>query len=451
MSEITTTECPLREKLERYLLFAWLVQPLTPSSIPTMKWASAISTQFSLEAAVAEVVQQAQRSLAAPADLALVFISSTFASEYPRLLPLLQSQLSVPHLIGCGGGGIIGINAQGKPEEVEGEPALTLMLGHLPGVEIETFQIEAEDLPDLDSSPDDWVELIGVEPADHPQFIVLADSFSSKINDLLRGLDYAYPGSVKIGGLTSGNSFSGCGLFCDDELYREGTIGVALTGSIIVETIVAQGCRPIGQPYRIAESDKNVLLQVEEQDDCDSTGTGRLSHPPALQTPLEALQELIQDLSEDDRMLAQDSLFVGIVRDEFKQSLEQGDFLIRNLIGVDPRIGAIAIGDRVRPGQRIQFHLRDADTSAEDLEMLLQRYCKSLSPQDSSPTGAVLFSCLGRGVGLYGESNFDSQLFSEYLEQIPLGGFFCYGEIGPVGSETFLHGYTSAFGIFRPA
>jgi small ligand-binding sensory domain FIST len=414
-----------------------------------MKWASAISTQFSLEAAVNEVVQLAQRSLAAPADLGLVFISSTFASEYPRLLPLLQQQLAVPNLIGCGGGGIIGLDSAGRPEEVEGEPALTLMLGHLPGVEIQTFDLEAEDLPDLDSSPDDWIDLIGVAPADHPQFIILADSFSSKINDLLQGLDYAYPGSVKLGGLTSGSSFSGCGLFCDGQLYREGTVGVALSGNIKVEAIVAQGCRPIGQPYRIAESDKNVLLKLEQQ--VVSNPAASYSQNPELQTPLEALQELIQDLSEDDRLLAQDSLFVGIVRDEFKQSVEQGDFLIRNLIGVDPRIGAIAIGDRVRPGQRIQFHLRDADTSAEDLEMLLKRYRKSLPPQAASPAGALLFSCLGRGVGLYGEDNFDSELFSRYFHHVPLSGFFCHGEIGPVGSETFLHGYTSVFGIFRPS
>ncbi|MBW4551036.1 MAG: FIST C-terminal domain-containing protein [Aphanocapsa sp. GSE-SYN-MK-11-07L] len=414
-----------------------------------MKWASAISTQFSLEAAVNEVVQLAQRSLAAPADLGLVFISSTFASEYPRLLPLLQQQLAVPNLIGCGGGGIIGLDSAGRPEEVEGEPALTLMLGHLPGVDIQTFDLEAEDLPDLDSSPDDWIDLIGVAPADHPQFILLADSFSSKIKDLLQGLDYAYPGSVKLGGLTSGSSFSGCGLFCDGQLYREGTVGVALSGNITVETIVAQGCRPIGQPYRIAESDKNVLLKLEQQ--VVSNPAASYSQNPELQTPLEALQELIQDLSEDDRLLAQDSLFVGIVRDEFKQSVEQGDFLIRNLIGVDPRIGAIAIGDRVRPGQRIQFHLRDADTSAEDLEMLLKRYRKSLPPQTASPTGALLFSCLGRGVGLYGEDNFDSELFNRYFHHVPLSGFFCHGEIGPVGSETFLHGYTSVFGIFRPS
>jgi small ligand-binding sensory domain FIST len=105
----------------------------------------------------------------------------------------------------------------------------------------------------------------------------------------------------------------------------------------------------------------------------------------------------------------------------------------------------------------MQFHLRDADTSAEDLEMLLKRYLKQLKQQANAkqantappPQGALLFSCLGRGVGLYGETNFDSGLFREYFSQVPLAGFFCQGEIGPIGAETFLHGYTSVFGIFR--
>ncbi|HEY9642461.1 MAG TPA: FIST C-terminal domain-containing protein, partial [Coleofasciculaceae cyanobacterium] len=125
--------------------------------------------------------------------------------------------------------------------------------------------------------------------------------------------------------------------------------------------------------------------------------------------------------------------------------LEQGDFLIRTLIGVDPRTGAIAIGDRVRPGQRIRFHLRDADASADDLEMLLKRY----QPEIAAPVGALIFACMGRGEGLYQEPNFDSQLFSRYFPHVPLSGFFCNGEIGPVGGTTFLHGYTSVFGICR--
>ncbi|MEO8892444.1 MAG: FIST C-terminal domain-containing protein, partial [Coleofasciculaceae cyanobacterium] len=144
----------------------------------------------------------------------------------------------------------------------------------------------------------------------------------------------------------------------------------------------------------------------------------------------------------------QHSLFVGVARDEFKQTLGHGDFLIRNLLGVDQRVGAIAIGGRVRTGQRIQFHLRDARTSQEDLELLLQSY-QAESSKSPAAVGALMFACLGRGEGLYGEADFDSRLFQRYLNNIQLGGFFCNGEIGPVGGGTFLHGYTSVFGICR--
>lgn len=224
-------------------------------------------------------------------------------------------------------------------------------------------------------------------------------------------------------------------------------MGVALSGNIMIETIVAQGCRPIGQPYRVAEAERNVVLQVEEQTvPVEATFN---ADEVELQTPLEALQTLVQDLDEDERELAQHSLSVGIVCNEFKQNLEPGDFLIRNLIGVDPRIGAIAIGDRIRPGQRIQFHLRDAQASADELEELLQHYFQKSPPDQSQPTAALLFDCLGRGERFYGEPDFDSQLFRRYFHNIPVSGFFCNGEIGPIAGTTFLHGYTAAFGIFR--
>ena len=406
-----------------------------------MKWTNALSTRSSLEAAVKEVVEQAQQSLDAPADLGLVFISSAFASEYSRLMPLLQEYLSVPALIGCGGGGIIGMNRQSTTQEIEGEPALSLTLAHLPGVAVRAFHIANEDLPDLDSAPNTWVDLIGVEPADQPQFILLSDPFTSGINDLIEGLDFAYPGASKIGGLASGSGMgSGIGLFSNYRLHRDGTVGLALSGNIIMETIVAQGCRPIGQTYHVSAGERNVVLGLEEQ----AIGCAKS------RTPLEVLRELIQSLNEEDRQLAQNSLFVGVARDEFKQELDRGDFLIRTLLGVDPKAGAIAIGDRVRPGQRIQFHLRDARTSAEDLEMLLERYQRQASSTGlPAGVGALMFSCVGRGEGLYGKANFDSQLFNQYLKNIPLSGFFCNGEIGPVCGNTFLHGYTSVFGICR--
>lgn len=396
-----------------------------------MQWANALSTRPSLEAAVTDVVERASSLLQAEADLGLVFISSAFTSEYPRLIPLLQERLSVPSLIGCSGGGIIGMTQRGQMQELEGSPALSLTLAHLPGVKVQTFHVVAEELPDLDSPPDAWIDLIGVPPDSQQQFILLSEPFSSRINDLLQGLDFAYPGSITVGGQASGSQIGGrIGLFCNNRLYREGTVGIALSGNIVLETIVAQGCRPIGKPYQVSKAERNIVLELEDQ------------------PPLEVLRDLIESLGESDRQLAQHSLFVGVARDEFKQNLEQGDFLIRNLLGIDPKVGAIAIADRVRPGQRIQFHLRDAQTSAEDLKWLLQRYQKQTNEHPAA-AGALMFSCLGRGEGLYGQPNFDSQLFSQYLNNIPLGGFFCGGEIGPVGGSTFLHGYTSVFGICR--
>ncbi|MBD2446314.1 FIST C-terminal domain-containing protein [Nostoc sp. FACHB-152] len=396
-----------------------------------MQWANALSTRPSLEAAVTDVVQRAVSSLTAPAHLGLVFISSAFASEYSRLLPLLAEKLSVPVMIGCSGGGVIGTTTEGQTQEIESDAALSLTLAHLPGVNLQVFHVLSEELPDLDSSPDAWINLIGVQPSENPQFILLSSSFSSGINELLQGLDFAYPGSVILGGQASAGGMGGrIALFCNDRLYREGTVGLALTGNIVLETIVAQGCRPIGEPIQVTKAERNIILELDEK------------------VPLVVLRDLINSLSEKERTLAQHSLFVGVAMDEFKLSLQQGDFLIRSILGVDPAGGAIAIGDLVRPGQRLQFHLRDAEASAEDLEFLLERY-QNQTNTTSSSIAALMFSCVGRGEGLYGKPDFDSALFKRYFPDLPIGGFFCGGEIGPVGGRTFLHGYTSVFGICR--
>lgn len=412
-----------------------------------MKWASAISTNASLEIAIQEVTQQAIAQLGSDKpDLALVFVSVAFASEYARLLPILQTHLSVAHVIGCSGSGVIGMASDGYPEEVEAVPAVSLTLAHLPNVDLKTFHLEAQDLPDLDSPPERWSELIGVAPSAAPSFVLLADPFSSGTSELIQGLDFAYPGAVKVGGLAGIESFNrSSGLFCDRQLKREGIVGVALSGEIVMEAIVAQGCRPIGDLYRVSEGDRNVMLKLEQADATEHSSA---------QTPLDVLQNIFQSLSLEDRELAQNALFVGVAQSGFKPSLTRRDFLIRNLVGVDPRSGSIAVADKIRPGMRIQFHMRDAETSAEDLENLLRRYRverleNKVSDQGkkASPVGALLFACNGRGKGLYDEPNFDSGLFEQYIGPLPLSGFFCNGEIGPVGATTFLHGFTSVFGI----
>jgi small ligand-binding sensory domain FIST len=265
---------------------------------------------------------------------------------------------------------------------------------------------------------------------DQPHFVFLADPFSVRGDEFLAGVDFAYPNSKKVGGLASGaQSMGGNALYLGDKIYSTGLIGIALSGDIEVDTIVAQGCRPIGEPMKIT--------------DCQDTLLKSLDGKPTL----EILQDLNETLSDSDKKLLQTSLFLGIEMDPMKDEPKQGDFLIRNLMGVDRESGALAIGALLRNGQLVQFHLRDKKMSAEDLDVMLTRYLSQGQAENAS--GALLFSCLGRGKYLYGEANHDTNMFHKKLGEIPLGGFFCNGEIGPVGNTTFLHGYTSSFGIFR--
>ncbi len=409
-----------------------------------MQWSSALSTRASLEAAVNEAVDRAVAGLAGTANLGFIFVAEAFASEYPRIMPLLAERLPNVPILGCGGGGIIGWEGEdnaedGEAQEIEEDAAISITLACLPDVHVQLFHIDTDELPDLDGSPNVWVDLVGVNPSAQPQFVLFLDPMAEGINDLLAGLDYAYEGMPKIGGLSSSGTNGNTGLFCGDRYFRSGAVGVALSGNIVLDTIVAQGCRPIGDPYWITSSERNIILGVRADEDAID----------AEFPPLEMLRKVVDNMEEVDQELAKNSLFVGIAQNAFKQTLTPGDFLVRNLLGFDPQHGALAIGDRIRAGQRIQFHLRDASTSAEELEALLQDY-QQQSEQHPSPVGALMFACLGRGSGLYGEINFDSGVFSDYLPLAPLAGFFCNGEIGPVGASTFLHGYTAVFGIFRP-
>ncbi|MEB3161681.1 MAG: FIST C-terminal domain-containing protein [Prochlorothrix sp.] len=404
-----------------------------------IQWSNALSTHPSLEAALSEVIDRAGQDLQGDPDLGLLFVSSAFASEYSRVMPLLRQKIEIPYLLGCGGGGIIGRDALGGVQEVEEAAAISLSLARLPEVTIEPFWVQDEDLPDPDSSPQAWMDCLGLaapaSPEEQVYFILMVDPYSVRSDELLQGLDFAYPGAVKVGGLASGRPQQReGGLFFQDRYCGEGTIGIALRGKICLKTIVAQGCRPIGSVLRVTEAKRNVLTQVQVGEDDKEM------------TPLEALQDIVQSLDPADRQLVQNSLFMGIACNPFQLELKPGDFLVRNLLGVDPRTGAIAVGDRLRPGQRIQFHLRDAHTSAEDLEILLKQYRQE--HWETKALGGLMFSCLGRGESLYEEPNFDSDLFRQYLGEIPLGGFFCNGEIGPIGGNTYLHGYTSVFGIF---
>lgn len=392
-----------------------------------MKWTSAISEKTTLSEAVAECAATVRAGLGgAVPDLVVAFVSPHHAGEFESVPDLLCRELGGGLLLGCSADGVIGAG-----HEVERRHALAISAAVLPEVKLTPFHVEDGSLPDEDAAPSEWESLVGVQAGDDTVFLMVADPFSIRGEALLMGLDYAYPRSAKIGGLASGaHQSSGNALFLGSRAYRAGAVGVALSGDIAVDTVVAQGCRPVGQPMHVTASHANYLLEVDGQQ------------------PLKVLRELYATLSENDQRLARQSLFLGIVMDEMNDSPRQGDFLIRNILGTDQEHGALAVGEVLKEGQTVQFHLRDAATSAADLDVMLTRY--ATSRRNDSGQGALLFQCLGRGAYLYGRPDHDTDMFRAKVSDMPLAGFFCNGEIGQVGGTTYLHGYTSSFGIFRP-
>ena len=392
-----------------------------------MNWTSALSENPVLEEAIAECGVAIKNVVGGETlDLAVAFISPHYEDSYDRVADLMAETLGAKHVFGCSGGGVIGNGV-----EVEQRAGVSITAAVLPNVNVRPFHLEGDLLPDMDAGPDKWGDRVGVQADQDPHFVMLADPYSFPVQDLLMGMDFAFPRAAKIGGLASGASRQGGNaLFLDGEGWRSGAIGLALDGNITVDTVVAQGCRPIGNPMRISKSDRNMLVELDGQ------------------PPMEVLRNMFETLPERDRGLLQNSLFLGVVMDELIDSPVQGDFLIRNVVGMDQATGGLAIGEMLKEGQLVQFHLRDAETSTDDLQAVLTRYADEHRENDIP--GALLFSCLGRGQYLYGKPNHDTDLFRDKLGDVPLGGFFCNGEIGPVSGTTFLHGYTSSFGLFRP-
>ena len=391
-----------------------------------MRWGSAVSNNASLQGAVEECVSSVLDGLEGlRPDLAFVFLSAAHAAAYDQVPALVRCGLGDCPLLGCSGGGVIGAG-----REVEGGPGLAIAAAAMPEAELSLFHVENDGLPDQDSPPERWWEVVGSSPDGQPDFVLLADPFSFAADRLIAGLDYAFPGSATIGGLASGaHGPGGNALYVGDEVRTSGAIGVAVAGSVTIDTVVAQGCRPIGAPMQVTSCADNWLLALDGK------------------TPVQALVDVMGRLDEGERNLARHSLFLGVAMDRLNETPSMGDFLIRNIVGVDQSRGYIAIGELPSEGQLVQFHLRDAQTSTEDLDAMLNRY--SIEHPIYEETGALLFSCLGRGLNLFGRADHDTDMFREKVNAMPLTGFFCNGEIGPVGGTTFLHGYTSSFGIFR--
>ncbi len=379
--------------------------------------------QEALESAIRDAgVDSAE---AGAADLVLMFASADYGEHLPDMVRRARSATGAGLLAGCSGQGIIG------PErEIEGEPAVSLMALRLPGATLKACYLSQNDLEVVDG-PEGWRQRTGVQPEDVNAWIMLADPFHLDVESLLGGFAESYPGVPIVGGLASAASHPHqTFVFMDGEVRDEGAVAVALGGAYTIQTVVSQGCDPIGEPWIITAAKGSVIETISQR--------------PAY----EVLAETVRALPPDKQQRAARNLLIGLAMDEYKESFGRGDFLIRGLMGADPKSGAIAVGARPRVGQTIQFQIRDATAADEDLRQLLGQARETLG--DVRPAGAILCSCNGRGEGLFGFPDHDARTVAQQLGAVPLAGFFCNGEIGPVGKGVFLHGFTASLGLIVP-
>ena len=352
-------------------------------------------------------------------DVAFLFVSPEFGPAIAQAGARLRERLGARHVLGCTAIGVL--ETRGEHER---GAALSVLAGNLPNATIQPFEVRHDQLLTMHDASELRAN-IGLPESARPLFVLLTDPFTLDTDLLLQRLAGAYEGAPATGGLASGGTRPGTHqLYLGSEVSLFGAVGLAISDTR-VRTVVSQGCRPVGRRFVITRAESNKVLA--------------LSGRPALSM----IQETVATLPEVDRELARTSLLIGRVAHEARENFEQGDFVIRNLMGVIPEEEAVVVGDKVRVGQTVQLQLRDGDTASEDLDALLR-----CAADTDAASAALVFSCAGRGKELFGEADHDVRALRRNLGDIPAAGFFCNGEIGCVGGRNFVHGFTASIALF---
>jgi small ligand-binding sensory domain FIST len=381
-----------------------------------MKAGASLVIASDARVAARHAVEQAQAALGdRPASFAVLFASAHFFGSAEALVATVAEQTGHVPLIGCVAEGVAG-----QTREIDSEPAVSLWLATGLGP-VETYAMEF-----VQTASGGAYAGYRFGPAPTGVHLMVCDPFTFPAEELLTHLNQHVPGSVVIGGMASGG-LRDSRLFLDGRVLTSGAVGAHLPLAE-VHPLVAQGCRPVGSAYTITKADGSLILELG----------GR--------PPLTRLRELAATLPVQDRELLAQGAHLGLVIDEYQAEPGQGDFLIRGIAGADPASGAIAVGAEVEMGQAVQFHIRDARTADEDLRRTLQRERTALG--DRWPAGALLFTCNGRGTRMFAERDHDAGLLAEILGQVPVAGFSCAGELGPVGGQNFLHTFTASIAVF---
>jgi small ligand-binding sensory domain FIST len=378
-----------------------------------------LSTSPDARAGGVEAAIAARRGLGGrPCDLAVVFVSGAHVAAPEATLEGIHEALAPEQLVGCAAGGVIG-----ACREVEEGTAVSVWAAHLDSAEASVFHSVVEELGDGTGALAGMPDLAGAAGA-----VILADPGSFPTDAVLRFLFESAPAVPLLGGLASARTADGGAvLLCGEEVHSEGAVGVRFDG-VEMLPCVSQGATPIGPELTITAAEGHLIAE--------------LAGKPAL----EKLRETIEALAPADQRLVRGGLLMGIVVDANKPEYVQGDFLVRGLVGADPATGHIAVAADVRPGQVVRLHARDAASADRDLRDALGVRMRALGGR--TPAGALVFSCNSRGRDMFGTADHDAEVVDDGLGGAPAAGFFAAGEIGPVGGQAFLHGFTATVAVF---
>lgn len=384
----------------------------------TAHWAGGFD-EPALQCWVTELRQQ----LAFPVSLGLVFTTPKFAPHAEPLLEILRVHGRIPLLVGCSSNALVV-----GGEEVEESAGLALGLYSLPGAALSAFHFDQRQVEESNGAAY-WHHETGVDTEQTNGWLAFLDPFNMDSEGWLRSWNEAYAPLPVVGGLASGDSQAQeTQVYLNGEVFDEGGVAVSVGGAVKLVGVVSQGCTPIGETWTLTRVEQNLIHQIANR--------------PAYQV----LADTVESLSPEDQRRARGNLFIGLAMNEYREEFHRGDFLVRNLLGADPRSGVLAVGAFPRAGQTIQFQRRDARAAQEEMQSLLNRARAELA--GATVYGGCLCTCNGRGKHLFGKPHQDAQMIQQHLGPLSLAGFFCNGEIGPVGETSFLHGYTASLGLF---